>query len=205
MTEAYGQLLSLLQSRRSVRRFRPDALPAGTVERLVEAARWAPSAGNRQAWRILSVTNAATRDAMARAAADGVARLRAGLREDLRGAADLYMKNFLHFTSAPLLLVFVYRAGTDALRAGLTADPRPERESLSSVSAAIQNLLLAAHALGLGACWMTGPLVAAPELAALLPLPPGWELAALVPVGVPGEHPAAPPRRDAARLLQRVE
>jgi nitroreductase len=78
------------------------------------------------------------------------------------------------------------------------------RDTTASVAAALTQLLLAAHALGLGACWMTGPLVAAAELRALLAVPDGWELAALVPLGYPAEQPAPPRRRALGRLWQRV-
>lgn len=56
---------------------------------------------------------------------------------------------------------------------------------LQSVSAAIQNLLLVAHSLGYGTCWMTGPLVAYRELEEILGVDAPWELVALVPLGVP--------------------
>jgi nitroreductase len=72
------------------------------------------------------------------------------------------------------------------------------------VAAAIENLLLCAHALGLGACWMTGPLVAAEALAAILEVPRGWTLSALVPVGRPAERPATPPRRPRDALVRRL-
>ena len=67
---------------------------------------------------------------------------------------------------------------------------------------ALQNLLLMAHELGLGASGMTGPLVAADRLRALLEVLPSWEIAALVPVGYPAETPPAPPRKPAARVTE---
>ena len=54
-TPAYQTLLTLMRDRRSIRRFKAAPLPDGTLELLLEAARWAPSASNRQAFRFLAV------------------------------------------------------------------------------------------------------------------------------------------------------
>ncbi len=199
-------LLALLRTRRSVRRFRPDPVTDAQVAALVEAAASAPSAGNRQAWRLLLVTSRARIDAMAAAVRDEVGRLRAGLREDAAAGAEAYLANFLHFAGAPLVVAPVHRQGPDLLAAAGAA-PRASRgdaEALCSVAAAVENLLLCAHALGLGACWMTGPLVAAAALEQVLEVPRGWALSALVPVGVPAEEPAPPPRRAPESLVRRM-
>lgn len=197
-------LLALLETRRSVRRFRPDPVTPEQVAALVAAAAAAPSAGNRQGWRLLLVTSRARIDAMAEAVRREVTRLRGELRGDAAGTADAYLENFLHFAGAPLVVAPIHRAGLDLLQAAGAA-PREARgaaDALASVAAAIENLLLCAHAQGLGACWMTGPLVAAEPLGELLEVPRGWVLSALVPVGVPAEEPPAPPKRAAGQLVR---
>jgi nitroreductase len=201
----YEALLDFLVTRRSIRRFRSDSLPSGTAEKLVEAARWAPSAANRQAWRILAIESAGLREQMGAAVTKAVDNLRQQARPDLHNQVGRYLDNFLHFAQAPLVLVPIFRDGPDLL-AGVCAGQAShlERGSLCSIAAAIQNLLLAAHALGLGACWMTGPLVAASALNDLLQIPEGWQIAAIIPVGIPDEAPVIPPRRDLARLLQKA-
>ncbi|HET8538469.1 MAG TPA: nitroreductase family protein [Anaeromyxobacter sp.] len=199
-------LLALLRARRSVRRFRPDPVSEDAVAALVEAAAAAPSAGNRQAWRLLLVASRERIDAMAEAVRAEVARLRAGVREDAAPEADAYLENFLHFSGAPLVVAPIHRRGPDLLQAAGAAPhaPRGDAEALASVAAAIENLLLCAHALGLGACWMTGPLVAEEALGRILEVPRGWALSALVPVGAPAEHPAPPPRRPVESLVRRL-
>jgi nitroreductase len=201
-----ASLLALLRTRRSVRRFRPDPVPEDALAALAEAAAAAPSAGNRQAWRLLLVTSRERIDAMAEAVRAEVARLRSELRADAGPAAGAYLDNFLHFAAAPLVVAPIHRAGPDLLAAAGAA-PRAARgdaEALASVAAAIENLLLCAHALGLGACWMTGPLVAAEALEKILEVPRGWALSALVPVGAPAEAPAPPPRRAPETLVRRM-
>jgi nitroreductase len=72
-----------------------------------------------------------------------------------------------------------------------------ERDSgLIGTSMAMQNLLLAAHAAGLGASGMTGPLVAADRIREILHIPQAWHIAALVPVGYPDEEPVATARKS---------
>jgi nitroreductase len=197
----YDTLLRLARDRRSIRRFRPDPVPAAVVDQLLEVARWAPSAGNRQAYRFLLVDAPATIAAMADAARAATARLAAGLRADLAEPGRAYLDNFTGFAGAPLCCVPIYRSGFDLREA---VGDAPAHDALQSVAAAIMSLLLAAQSLGLGGCWMTGPLCAAEPLGALLAVPRGWSIAALVPLGYPDAAPAPPRRRELGQLVRRV-
>jgi nitroreductase len=212
LTSEYDTLLPLLRGRRSIRRFRPDPVPEETIEKILEAARWAPSAGNRQAFRLLVVRSRERLEAMAAAVEEAIHSVWKRLRSDAKSTAGAYLENFTHFGSAPLVVVPIHRGGIDLLRSSMdseqarpAAPSRAEADALCSVSAAVMNLLLAAHTLGLGACWMTGPLLAASELARLLEVPTGWTISALIPVGTPAEAPEAPPRRELDRLVVRID
>lgn len=70
---------------------------------------------------------------------------------------------------------------------------------------AIQNIQLAAHALGLGSCCMTGPLIAATELKTILDIRPPFELAALIPVGRFDQAVPQPARKDAGAISEIIE
>jgi nitroreductase len=203
-----SDLLALMRTRRSVRRFLPEPLTEEETGALVDAAASAPSAGNRQAYRLLLVTDRARLAAMEQAVRAEVLRLRATLRADVAPDADAYLENFLHFAAAPLVVAPIHRAAAPDLLAAATAtgeaSARGDAEALASVAASIENLLLAAHALGLGACWMTGPLVAEAALAPILEVPRGWRISALVPVGRPAETPPPPPRRRPETLVRHL-
>ena len=101
-----------------------------------------------------------------------------------------------------MIIVFMeaYDAGTDRLLAkmGYSAEDikrlRPS-PGLQSVAAAIQNMLLAAHALGYSSCWMTGPTVAQEAFEKLLGYGKEKFVAALLPVGVPDENPPSRPEK----------
>jgi nitroreductase len=207
VTSASDNPLGLLLERRSIRRFRPDPVPEALLEAVLEAARWAPTAGNRQSYRLVVVTSPeviAAMGAAVRAATDQIA---AQVRDDLATRVGAYLGNFAHFTGAPVVIVPIYRAGLDLLAAATAASEasdRPQLDALASVAAVTTYLLLAAHAVGLGACWMTGPCVAAAALRDILQVPAGWTIAALVPVGFPDEAPAAPARRPLGQLVVRI-
>jgi nitroreductase len=191
-----------MRERRSIRRFRGAGLPDGTLERLMEAARWAPSASNRQPFRFLALEKPETRTRMAVLVREAVQATLARLADNERGLAASYAQDFVRFETAPLVLAAYFRANNPlAERFGMPADW--DVGAVSSASAAIMNLLLAAQALGLGACWMTGPLVAAPALESFLAIPAGWRLCALIPVGFADESPAPPQRRTPSQLLGR--
>jgi nitroreductase len=73
---------------------------------------------------------------------------------------------------------------------------------LQSVAAAVEHMLLAAHALGYGSCWMTGPLVAQEAFEKILGYGKEKFIAALLPVGVPEEHPEPRPRKALHELMK---
>ncbi len=212
MEDRAEMLTTLLRDRRSVRRFRPDPVPEEKLDAILEAARWAPSAGNRQSWRLIVVTAEARRTELARAVEEAVLSTRQGLRTGMANHASAYLDNFTHFARAPVVVAPIYRVGPDLLQATQRDDAPPvpgadlrRLDAVCSVSAAIQNLLLAAHAQGLGACWMTGPLVAVEALGPILEVPRGWTLAALIPVGYAYEIPDGPARRPLERLVRRLD
>jgi nitroreductase len=76
---------------------------------------------------------------------------------------------------------------------------------LVGASLALQNLLLMAHALGLGASAMTGPLLAEDRLRAILRVPASWAIVALVPMGYPDETPEPTERKSGAKVTQFIE
>jgi F420 biosynthesis protein FbiB-like protein len=176
--------LELLYQRRTVRRFDDRPVPPASIQALLDAAIRAPSPHNRQPWRFAVVTGPARvrlADAMA-------AQLRADLERD--GApADAITRDTdrsrQRISGAPVaILACLSMADMDAC-------PDARRALLErwmagqAVAAAIQNLLLAASDLGLGACWMCAPLFCPDTAIAALDLPADWEPQALILAGYP--------------------
>jgi nitroreductase len=107
------------------------------------------------------------------------------------------------------VLMEPYDAGTDNLLKKMGYSDEEVRRlrplpGLQSVSSAIQNMLLAAHALGYGSCWMTGPLVAQEAFEKLLGYDKQKSIVALLPIGVPDENPPVRTRKLLEEMVKMI-
>ena len=181
------EFFEVVRRQRACRTFRPDAVADDLVERVLEAATFAPSAENRQPWEFVVVRDARVRARigdLTRQAWRGGARAYAEARLSSRLLADVDRGAEGDVSAAPVLVVVC----ADARRAHEAAIP-------ASIFPAVQNLLLAANALGLGAALTTLPTAFAVELRELLALPDHVRPLAVVPLGHP-DRALGPPRRD---------
>ncbi len=200
----YELLMGLIRSRRSIRRFAAAAVSREDLKRLFEAASWAPSNHNRQPWRFLVIENRRQIAGLA----DAVGRELAKKLKFLPETAAAYAGEFKHyatfFAGAPVVIVVLHKRPVSVAAALLAGVRYPELVSGEPLSAAmaVQNLLLAAHALGLGACVLTGPLLVQDSLAGVVALPSGHELTCLVAVGHPAECPPPPRRRALEQIVE---
>ena len=172
--------------RRDIRRFRPDDIEPGVLERILGAAHAAPSVGHSQPWRFVVVRDAALRDRAALMAdrewhrqADGMAE-RSG-----RQMLDLQLHGL---RDAPVGIVVCCDRRTSAQ--GVLGRATFVDADLWSCACAIENLWLAARVEGVGAGWVT--LFQPDELAALIGLPPGVETLGWLCLGWPDERPPEP-------------
>jgi len=204
-----AELYELLSTRRSVRRFKPEAPPREAIESLLASAVTAPSASNKQPWRFLVVQNRERIDAMAAAVRAAVERIARAIDPAFEEMFRAYGDYFTRFENAPLTIVPLFRPLTvlsNMLPNDDAAIRTMERDSgLIGTSLAMENLLLAAHAAGLGASGMTGPLIAVDELRELLRVPPSWEIAALIPIGYPDETPQPTARKAPERVTHWID
>jgi coenzyme F420-0:L-glutamate ligase/coenzyme F420-1:gamma-L-glutamate ligase len=185
---------AVLQSRRSIRRYTGEPVGVEVIAGLLRAAMWAPSAHGRQPWRWVVVTEPEAKERLARAMG---ARLRADrLAEgDAPEAIETALaRSYGRLTSAPALVVACStRTGLD-MAPGSRQRQAEQAMAMQSVAAAIENLLLAAQAAGLGACWMCAPLYCPEAVREALALPEDWEAQALVTLGFAAETKASSPR-----------
>ncbi len=174
-------------SRRSIRRYLPDAVPGELIDTILTAATYAPSAHNRQPWRFVVITSSETKQQLAVAMGQ---KLRADLESDDVPEHVINQdvtRSYERLTSAPLLIVLCLTL------ADMDSYPDPTRQrhewvmAVQSTAMAGQNLLLAAHEAGLGACWMCAPLFCPDVVRHTLALLPDWEPQALLTIGYPAE------------------
>jgi len=200
------ELLTLIRERRSVRRYTAEPVADEDVERMVEAALWAPSGSNRQPWQLTVVRDEEIIKQAGAAIGEEVNDLIRQAPEFEKMGRGVEKWSLL-FTEAPLVF-FVSgepqpsRWRTELARLLPEHPIAPGRSWFASCAAAIQNLLLMAHALGYGACWLAAPLIAQARLERLIELPETRELLALVSVGRADETPKPPPRRPREETVQ---
>jgi nitroreductase len=187
-------LYDAVSTTRAVRRLRPDPIPDDVLRRVLRATTWAPSGGNRQPWHVIAVRDPARKHRLADLYRDPwteyaapryalVAQLPDAIREPAERAlrSGDYLAAHLH--EAPVIAVFCFDpAGLAITDAELG---RPSVVGGASLYPAVQNLLLACRAEGLG-CVLTTLLCAREaEVRALLEIPEPWATHAFVPIGWP--------------------
>jgi len=187
-------LFEAMRTCRTVRRLRPDPVPDALLHRVLTAATWAPSGGNRQPWRFLVVRDPGRKRQLQElylplwqrfSEAYGARMLalapeaRAQTERMLRAADHLAH----HFHEAPVVLVVCVHVPDLAITdAGLD---RPPVVGGASIYPAVQNLVLACRAVGLGAALTTLLCMKEPEVSALLGIPKSWATCAHLPIGFP--------------------
>lgn len=209
--------LDFIYRRRSVRKFADQPLPDEHLRQIIQAATYAPSGKNIQNWNFVAVMNKEKIAGMAKAVEDKNALLCKYLSDPAKIKAFQgmlpYATVFKHAPAVILIYAGPYPTiADDLLAAGIMnqtealeyAYPNP---GIQNIAAAMENLQLAAAALGYGTCWMTGPTYAAKEISEYLGFrKEGYQLAAMTPLGVPaGETPAAPKRKPVEDILTIIE
>jgi nitroreductase len=206
-------LYQLMRTQRAIRRLQPGPIDAAALERIMQAATWAPSGGNQQPWRFVMVHDSARKQRLGelyarrwsrfaelyrqRFAAAPEAERR---REERTIAAGDYLAE--HFGDCPVVAVVCFNPDLMAI-----TDARQDRVSVvggGSIYPAVQNFMLACRAEGVGCVLTTLLCQDEPAVRTLLDIPAGWYTAAAVPMGYPvagGYGPTA--RKAVAELFYR--
>lgn len=173
-------LVTTLHTRRSIRRYLDRPVPPLLIDQLLEAATHAPSSHNSQPWRFVAITTSSVKAQLAKQMGERlrIDRLRANERVD--NIDQDINRSRERITSAPVVIVVCLSISSD--------DQYERLMAMQSVAASIENLLLAAHGVGLGACWMAAPLYCPDVIRDVLQLPEDWEAQALITIGYPANE-----------------
>jgi coenzyme F420-0:L-glutamate ligase/coenzyme F420-1:gamma-L-glutamate ligase len=176
---------AFLLSRRSIREFQDAPVSAAVLRRMLHVACYAPSAHNRQPWRFVVVERGEARAQFVGAMS---ARYRSDLSQDgnlPQEAEERIRARETRLIEAPALVVLCMT--TEDMNTYPDGARTHAERSMTIQSAALagMQLLLAAHAEGLGACWMGAPLFAQQEVRESLQLEPAWEPQAMFLIGEP--------------------
>ncbi len=157
------EVAQAIRERRSIRLYQDRPVEKEKIVEVLEAARWAPSAGNTQTWRFFVVTG-----------------------EDLRLQLARAALNQRHVAQAPVCIVVGFDMREMYYAYG---DRGVDLYGIQDTAAAIQNMLLRAHDLGLGTCWVGA--FDEEEVAEVMDLPATVRPVALVTLGYPDEKPSS--------------
>lgn len=176
-------IFEAIKGRRTVHDFLPDPIPESQVEAMLEAAIWAPNHKLTNPWEFY-VVSGKTKERLAQLRG----RLKAAKGGDPESpqARRSYENAYRELATVPWAILVCQR---------LDPDPARAHEDLLAVGCAIQNLMLAAHGMGIGTYWGTGPLLNHPETFQALGVPEGRRGIGIVFVGRPA-RPLEPPARE---------
>ncbi len=167
-------LMSIIKSRRSIRRFQEKPVPEDILHKLLEAARWAPSWANTQCWHFVVVKDME-------------------VKKKIQETVSSRNPSYLALVNAPVLLVVCGQLK----RSGYYSDKYPTKFGdwfMYDLGLATQNLCLAAHDSGLGTV-IVG-LFDHDRVGEIVKLPPEHEVMVLVPLGYPDHAPSPPKRKE---------
>jgi len=166
------ELIEGLKTRRSIRSYQDKEVPDSLIEELLEIARWAPSATNNQPWRFVVIKDK---------------KRKASLRGGLRDALISFSK---HILEAPVVIAAWYSPSLVV-----------KQFQVSDVSNALIYLLLAAHAEGLGTCWIGW--FSENRVKKVLNLPRKAKVVALITLGYPNTIPEPKKRKSVEEIAYR--
>ena len=172
------EVIEAIKTRRSIRRYKTTRVNNKTIELILEAARWAPSWSNTQCWKFVVVRDS---------------HIKAKLADTLgeNPATDA-------IRSAPVVIVACAELGKAGYKQGeLTTDKGDWY--MFDVALAMQNLVLAAHSVGMGTVYVG--LFDAKKVAAILGVPQGFCVVSLTPLGYPDEELAPRPRKELSEIV----
>ena len=197
-------LHAFLRSRRSIRRFKPDPVPPDCIQHILQTAMYAPSAHNLQPWRFAVITSAEAKSRLAEAIST---RFRQDMLLDSVPEADIQARvnrTIRRARQAPVIVILCRDVTQVKPQPDLLRGQEEALMAIQSVALAGLQLLLAAHAEGLGGTWICWPLFAPGETRSALGLPREWEPQGMLFLGYPAETPEIPKRdslEDVTRFL----
>jgi len=194
-------IIDLFKNRRSVRDYSLREVSNKVLFEILEAARWAPSAHNAQPWRFIVVRDPDVKRKLAKAMASRWDKDMSKNGVPRENRESLIKTSVKRFTNAPILIV--------ACLTMEDMDRYPDKRrqkieyimAVQSVAAAIENMLLAAHAEGLGSCWFCAPLFCQDIVRKVLKIPRCVEPQVLVTLGYPAERLEPPPRKPLQKIV----
>ncbi len=207
------ELIDVILSRRSHRKFLPDPVPKDDIEKIIYIATMSPSATNSQPWEYVAVYDNAVKEELANAVLKKLELMSSNLDKDKDARQiKLISKSSFYFTffkEAPVVIFAIakpYKSVMDFINEYFLEEDEPSfayEASIQSVSASILQLQIAAHIMGYGSCWMTAPNIAKREMGKIIGIHDNDRIIATIPLGKPATKSLSAPRRKSVNEVLR--
>lgn len=185
------ELFEAIYNRRSIRHYQADQIDDDTVNKVLEAGRWAPSWSNTQCWRFVVVRDS-----------DIKARLGQSLTKVMRHDSLDDNPASKTFGIVPVIIVVCAEMNVSGCRPGDPGSRQFVTDKgdwfMFDIALAVQNMVLAAHGLGLGTVIIGAFDAAMAE--DILEIPPGYRVVTMLPLGIPAREGRAPPRKELGEI-----
>ena len=204
----------VINTRKTIRKYTNALPPIEAIKMIADAGRLAPSATNTQNWEFIAIYDEDIKQKMANAVENEFEKLKKIVKsEDDEIKLNGYKYYSMFFNKAPVVFAIVEKKRISTMLGILEKNGMGKEElirydnrsSILSMGAAIENMSLCAHALGLGTCWMCAPLVAGKAFNEILSLNQDDKVVTLLTVGYPQEStPARPPKKTIDEVFRIV-
>ena len=198
--------LDFIYNRKSIRKFKKDSIPREDILKMLEAAVQAPSPKNQQTWHFVVLQNKDVVNKIAEIVSNKHLYLAEIAKDEKQRKIMINtLPYYTCFKDAPVTII-VYSKAYKMIEEKILRDNNASEElidilksthsEVQGIGAAIENFLLAATALGYGACYMTGPAHSKKEIEELIDFKKeGYELMAMISLGVPEDDKVQSPTR----------
>ncbi len=213
----YDVLEGIIKNRRSIRKFKDEKVSKEVFEKIIECARWAPSSTNSQPWKFIGISDRTLINKIANVLEEEMINIRQCCKKsgDIEVLTKLqaFMKYSLFFKDAPGIILclnkpYKSRFSYDIISKVYDSDKLEvicNNESIKSVSFAVQNILLSAHALGYGTCPMSAPIIFGEQkIKEILNITDEFSVMLLIALGRPVEEVKPTPRKEIDEMFEYI-
>lgn len=184
----------IMDTRKTIIKYEDFIPPIEDIKRIINSARLATSAINAQNWKFIAIYNKDVKQKMAQGVLDTYEKILSNLSDDeLKQNVERYKGHSTFFQNAPVVIACIMTKAPSFLDGVLESSGfecakiklmRPDSQLLS-MGGAVENMSLAAHALGLGSCWMVAPIIAQDIFREILQLDKDDKIVSLLTIGKP--------------------
>ncbi len=208
------EIFECLDTRKTIRKY-SDYIPTDDeIKRIINSARLAPAAMNTQNWKFLAIFNKDIKHKMADAVLNKYDEITSRIDEDTARAVSSYKAHSTFFETAPAIIVCI-ETNAPSFMGGVLEKANYSKEEISkmrpdsyllSMGGAVENMSLAAHALGLSSCWMVAPVLAEKAFKEILNLKDDDKIVTILTIGKPcADNPNRAPKKPLEEVMEIIK